>query len=148
MTTIRKGDTQIKVEKTAIVAEYNEQKGGVDTSDMMLYSYLDERRTIKYWKKVVFSIFSRMILNAYILYRHNTDGKTRLEFITDVIQAITTEWLALKRTARGTPSAEISINVSRIRIRKLKRVCSRKNGDPKRKSRIVCNKCNKGLHRV
>ena len=83
--------------------------GGVDTSDMMLYSYLDERRAIKYWKKAVFSIFSRMVLNAYILYQQNTDGriKTRLEFITDIIQSITTEWMAVKRTAHDTPLAEI-----------------------------------------
>ncbi|XP_046417424.1 piggyBac transposable element-derived protein 4-like [Neodiprion fabricii] len=156
-TTIRKRNAQIQVEKPAIVAEYNKHMGGVDTSDMMLYSYLDERRAIKYWKKVVFSIFSRMVLNAYILYRHNTDGKTktRLEFITDVIQSITTEWLALKRIAHDTPLAETSTNVPRIGVRKLPEklervcvVCSRKDGGPKRKSRTVCNKCNKGLHGV
>ncbi|KAK2578539.1 hypothetical protein KPH14_001279 [Odynerus spinipes] len=105
MTTIRKRNAQIQVEKAAIVAEYNKHMGGVDTSDMMQYSYLDERRAIKYWKKVVFSIFSRMVLNAYILYRNNTDGKTktRLEFITDVIQSITTEWCTETawKTAKG-----------------------------------------------
>lgn len=25
--------------------------GGIDTSDMVVYSYLNERRTVKYWKK-------------------------------------------------------------------------------------------------
>ncbi|XP_026482231.1 piggyBac transposable element-derived protein 4-like [Ctenocephalides felis] len=143
-TTIRKRNAQIQVEKPAIVAEYNKHMGGVDTSEMMLYSYLDERRAIKYWKIVVFSIFSRMVLNAYILYRHNTDGKTktRLEFITDVIQSITTEWLALKRIAHDTPLAKTSTNVPRIGVRKLPGklervwvVCSRKDGGPKRKSR-------------
>jgi hypothetical protein len=34
--------------------------GGVDTSDMMLYTYLDERRTLKYWKKVIFCVFARI----------------------------------------------------------------------------------------
>ncbi|CAK9832764.1 PiggyBac transposable element-derived protein 4 [Anthophora retusa] len=156
-TIIRKRNAQIEVEKPAIVAEYNKHMGGVDTSNMMLYSYLDERRAIKYWKKVVFSIFSRMVLNAYILYQQNTDGriKTRLEFITDIIQSITTEWMAEKRIGHDTPLAETSTNVPRIGVRKLPGklervcvVCSRKNGGPKRKSRTICNRCNKGLHGV
>lgn len=76
-TTIRKRNEQTQVERPAIVSEYNKHMGGVDTSDMMLYSYLDERRTLKYWKKVVFSILSRMVLNAYILYQENTDGEKK-----------------------------------------------------------------------
>lgn len=156
-TTIRKRNEQTQVEKPAIVNEYNKHMGGVDTSDMMLYSYLDERRALKYWKKVVFSIFSRMVLNAYILYQQNTDGgtKTRLEFITDIIQSITREWMTVKRIAPDRPLAETSTNVPRIGVRKLPErlervcvVCSRKDGGPKRKSRTICNRCNKGLHGV
>ena len=41
--------------------------GGIDTSDVMLYTYLDEKRTVKYWKRICFNIFSRMILNSYML---------------------------------------------------------------------------------
>lgn len=156
-TTIRKRNEQTQVEKPAIVSEYNKHMGGVDTSDMMLYSYLDERRAVKYWKKVVFSIFSRMVLNAYILYQQNTDGgtKTRLEFITDIIQSITREWMTVKRIANDRPLAETSTNVPRIGVQKLPGklervcvVCSRKDGGPKRKSRTICNRCNKGLHGV
>jgi hypothetical protein len=39
------------------------------SSDMMLYTYLDERRTVHNWKKVAFNIIDRMVLNSYILYR-------------------------------------------------------------------------------
>ncbi|KAI4487100.1 hypothetical protein M0802_012014 [Mischocyttarus mexicanus] len=97
-TSIIRRRNQRRVEKPAIVQDYNKYMGGIDVSDMMLYTYLDERRTLKFWKKVVFSIFSRMVLNACILYQLNTQGKvmTRLKFITSIIQSITTEWMAEK----------------------------------------------------
>ncbi|CAL7933000.1 unnamed protein product [Xylocopa violacea] len=96
---IRRRNQEMEVEKPALVHDYNKYMGGIDVSNMMVYSYLDERRTVKYWKKVVFSIFARVVLNAYILYPHNTEGKvmTRLEFITTIIQSITTEWMAEKK---------------------------------------------------
>jgi hypothetical protein len=35
--------------------------GGNDSSDMMLYTYLDERQTVCYWKKVAFNILARKL---------------------------------------------------------------------------------------
>lgn len=67
----RKRGTNEMVEKPDIILEYNRYMGGVDVADMMLYTYLDERRTVKYWKKVVFHIMSRMVVNSYILYCEN-----------------------------------------------------------------------------
>ncbi|PNF29783.1 hypothetical protein B7P43_G10690 [Cryptotermes secundus] len=49
---------QKTVKTPQIIQSYNKFMGGIDTSDMMLYSNIDERRTIKYWKKVCFNIFS------------------------------------------------------------------------------------------
>ena len=55
--------------------------GGVDQSDMMLYAYLDECKTLKFWKKL-FSLIGRMAVNAYILYLQNTaDRKLNQDFI-------------------------------------------------------------------
>ena len=36
------------INKPKTVLEYNKHMGGVDQHDMMLYTYLDERRTVKY----------------------------------------------------------------------------------------------------
>lgn len=39
--------------KQDVILDYNkliEGWGGVDVSDMMIYAYLDERRTVNYWK--------------------------------------------------------------------------------------------------
>lgn len=65
------------VNKPDVILEYNKYMGGIDISDMMVYAYMDERRTVKVWKKVVFSLFSRMILNAYILaYTRKMSNRT------------------------------------------------------------------------
>ena len=75
---------QKHVIKPSIVKSYNNFMGGVDASDAMLYSYLDERRTVKYWKKIAFNIFSRMILSSYIIYKQNLSAgcyaMSRLEY--------------------------------------------------------------------
>jgi hypothetical protein len=58
------GNPQIK---PTIVTSYNKFMGVIDYSDMMLYTYLDERQTVHYWKKVAFNIIARMTLNSYML---------------------------------------------------------------------------------
>jgi hypothetical protein len=66
--------------------------GGNDPSDMMLYTYLDERWTVHYWKKVAFNIIARMVLNSYILYMENYRGpgtlKTRYNYTVSIIASL------------------------------------------------------------
>ncbi|XP_067141752.1 piggyBac transposable element-derived protein 4-like [Centruroides vittatus] len=70
--------------KPQVVLSYNKFMGGVDTNDMMLYTYLDERRTRKSWKKVAFNIMARMMLNAYILFKENSRSRmTHQRFIQE-----------------------------------------------------------------
>lgn len=45
------GDAPLRIAKPKTVLDYNKYMGGVDTNDMMLYCYLDEQRTVRYWKK-------------------------------------------------------------------------------------------------
>lgn len=75
--TIRKNrhGREIHSTKPAIIQSYNAFMGGVDESNKMLYTYLDEQRTVKYWKRVAFNIISRMILNAYIIYKERVKIK-------------------------------------------------------------------------
>ncbi|XP_068085866.1 piggyBac transposable element-derived protein 4-like, partial [Anabrus simplex] len=54
--------------KPNVILDYNRYMGGIDTNDMMVYFYLDERRTLKFWKNVAFNIILRMVLNAYLMY--------------------------------------------------------------------------------
>lgn len=47
-----------------------QQKHGVDKSDKMLFVYTEEGKPLKY-QRVVFNVFGRMVLNAYVIYSIN-----------------------------------------------------------------------------
>lgn len=144
------GDAPLTREKPDVVLEYNKYMGGVDLSDMMLYAYLDERRTVKYWKKVTFNILHRMIVNAYIIYKQNipADKKpmTRHKFTVGIVNDLVEEHKANRN--RPTPSKG-PVGVSIIEENKEKDCCvcsDRKTPGGRKRSRTMCNKCLKGLH--
>jgi hypothetical protein len=64
--------------KPKIITSYNKPMGDIDSSDMILYTYLDERPKVHYWKKVAFNIIARMVLNCYILYKENYSGPGKM----------------------------------------------------------------------
>ncbi|KAG8294857.1 hypothetical protein J6590_093475 [Homalodisca vitripennis] len=80
-----------------MIDKYNMYTGGIDTSDQMLLCYLDERRTLKDWRKVTFNIMARMVLKViYLLYKENNGGKilSRYDYIAEIIDELADEWLA------------------------------------------------------
>jgi hypothetical protein len=60
--------------KPKIATSYNKHMGGIDSSDIMLYTYLDETQTVCYLKKVAFSSIDRIVLNSHTLYTENYRG--------------------------------------------------------------------------
>lgn len=40
-------------------------------SDMVVCTYLDEQRIVKFWKEMCFSILPWIVLNSYIIYKEN-----------------------------------------------------------------------------
>lgn len=68
--------------------------GRVNVSYQMLYTFLDDRKTLKYWKKVTFNIFGRMVLNSYILYKLNSSNPVSwLVFTVSIVEELSREWL-------------------------------------------------------
>ncbi|XP_014483551.1 PREDICTED: piggyBac transposable element-derived protein 4-like isoform X2 [Dinoponera quadriceps] len=134
--------------KPNIIHSYNNFMGGVDESDKMLYTYLDERRTLKYWKKVTFNIISRMVLNSYLLYKETVGRQaiSRLQYTSNIISKIEDEWT---RTRKDTciMKGEKPYGLEKLPGRNLRRciVCSTKNNVIKR-SNLICVGCKKGLH--
>ena len=75
--------------KPAIVATYNSIMGGVDTTDARLYTYLSERRTMKWTHKLVFNLIGRCVLNAYIIYKEHTSQRPiRHQFTVECVESL------------------------------------------------------------
>ena len=56
------------------VHQYNKYMGGVDLSDMRIYCFQDERRTIRWNIKVSFLLFGRTLLNSFLVYQRNSSS--------------------------------------------------------------------------
>ncbi|UYV65705.1 hypothetical protein LAZ67_3005186 [Cordylochernes scorpioides] len=57
---------------------YDSYMGGVDLNDQMLYTYMDERKGRKFYRKVILNIFHRALLNSFILYEQHTKDNPKL----------------------------------------------------------------------
>lgn len=146
--------------KPSMVLDYNKYMGGIDTFDMMLYSYLDERKTMKYWKKAAFNIFSRMVLNAYTIYKEtrinsNEKAMSRYKFVVSIIDSITEEWLqeSNQRPGASGDHPRRARGLEKLPEKKEKTcwVCSKggeayKKNAGRKRSRTVCTQCGEGCH--
>lgn len=145
--------------KPKIIANYNSYMGGIDHFDMMLYTYLDERRTVKYWKKVAFNIFCRMILNCYVMYKdncinHNVKPSSRYKFIVSIVESIAEEWFIYKNADHmpgggGDNSGPRSLEKIAGTAMKTCWVCTEKGQGYKtsrKRSRLACSRCKEGCH--
>ena len=89
------GDRAVR-SKPDVILEYNQSMGGVDQSDMMLYAYLNERRTVKYWKKVAFRTVNSMFVNAYIINKQNTNATrplTKYQLYVQAVESLVEDYL-------------------------------------------------------
>ncbi|KAL8567877.1 hypothetical protein ACOMHN_058999 [Nucella lapillus] len=99
-----------QVQKPKCVLKYNHTMGGVDMSDARLYTYLSERRTMKWTLKVAFSLFGRAVLNSYIIYRENTSDAmklTRYQFMIQVVEGLAGNYFPPKVVCGRRTAAEI-----------------------------------------
>ncbi|VDI35195.1 Hypothetical predicted protein [Mytilus galloprovincialis] len=134
--------------KPKLIEHYNTKMGGVDLADQLVSAYVDDRKTMKVREKVVFNLLQRMVTNAYILYKQNSDAPrlSRLSFLQSIIEDLAPRQQRL-------PNREP--NNARIRLRKIPNGkekdcsgCSDRNGwDGRKRTRTVCVRCGNGLHK-
>ena len=63
------------IRKPQIVLDYNKYMGGVDLSDFLTNKYADMRKSLKWYKKLIFHLNDLAVTNAYIVYRFVTKKK-------------------------------------------------------------------------
>ncbi|VDI78546.1 Hypothetical predicted protein [Mytilus galloprovincialis] len=139
--------------KPKMITEYNKFMGGVDLNDMLTSFYEDGRKSTKMWKKIVFNIIHRMVINAYILYQQNSDNaKSRLHFIQLLIDDLSEDHMTRNRVNIGVLNDEINNqNLRKLPERKEKDccICSVRNVPGGRKrSKHICVLCHKGVHKM
>ena len=79
--------------KPLMTMEYNKHMGGVDRVDQQLNSLKVLRKSFKWHKKLVFRLFSQVILNAHKVYQKVTgkNNVTFLKFLRELIVALVTQ---------------------------------------------------------
>ena len=77
------------IRKPQIVLDYNKYMGGVDLSDFLTNTYADMRKTLKWYKKLIFYLNDLAVTNAYIVYCVVTKKKVKhLNFVLDLIEQL------------------------------------------------------------
>ena len=54
--------------KPAVILDYNRVKGGIDLSDQMISFYSPARKSVKWYRKILFQCLSIAVLNSWVLY--------------------------------------------------------------------------------
>ena len=55
--------------KPLCIVDYISHMGGVDTADQIMKNYSLLRKTVKWWRKLFFYLFTTALTNAYLLHR-------------------------------------------------------------------------------
>jgi len=63
--------SRVDVDCPNIVREYNRNMGGVDLANMLLSSYRIDRRSKKYFNRIIYYLLGVWTPNAWIIYKHN-----------------------------------------------------------------------------
>ncbi|UYV60237.1 hypothetical protein LAZ67_1000515 [Cordylochernes scorpioides] len=125
---------------------YDSYMGGVDLNDQMLYTYMDERKGRKFYRKVILNIFHRALLNSFILYEQHTKDNPKLSrraFNYSVINELVKNHL--KPPVLPSTSQEV---LEKLPEKRESRCLECTKEGLKRRSRTICSKCKRGLHPV
>ncbi|XP_049875780.1 uncharacterized protein LOC126377510 [Pectinophora gossypiella] len=74
--------------KPVEVVDYNAHMSGIDKSDQMMAYYSSPKKTIRWYKKIIFHILDMMMWNAYYIYNKHCNNKMQmLEFRESIIRS-------------------------------------------------------------
>lgn len=70
------------------VVNYNENMGGVDRLDQMTAYYSSPRKTIRWYKKVLFHLLDMAVWNAFFLYKKYHPKSSFLMFRDSLVMSL------------------------------------------------------------
>nr|CAI5823607.1 unnamed protein product [Callosobruchus analis] len=73
---------QVKI-KPREISEYNNYMSGVDRCNQLTSYYSCPRKTIRWYKKIIFHLLDVTVLNAFIMYREKKNKKMRFAEFRD-----------------------------------------------------------------
>ncbi|OAF63971.1 hypothetical protein A3Q56_08323 [Intoshia linei] len=80
-----------EISKPHVILDYNRVKGGINLSDQLIEYYNFARKSIKWYRKIVFQLISISVLNSSIIYNnyYNLSLKMTLaEFSESIIKEL------------------------------------------------------------
>ncbi len=94
----RKGSSE-PMDVPCIITSYNKAMGGVDLGDQYLVYYAPGRKSMKWYRRVIWRLIDLAVLNAFIIYRerHVKAGRIRqLGFRLDLSKSLVQPYLHVK----------------------------------------------------
>ena len=142
-----------------MVYHYNHAVGGVDLADLYMVYYAIGRKSMKWYKRVVWRLIEMDIFNSFVVYRSHQppDERTReLKFLIDLANALVTPLLdrrndtillvisspTIPKRLIGKHFAYKSQSRGRCRVCGNKRSSGKKKGRKDTKTVNFCAKCN------
>lgn len=72
--------------KPRAIADYNGNMSGIDRVDQMIHYYSTPRKTIRWYKKVIFHIFDLCVWNSFFIYKKFHPRETFLQYRDAIIE--------------------------------------------------------------
>ena len=96
---------QEDVEKPVVICDYTSHMGAVDRSDHYCASYSFTRKTLRWWRKLLFWLIEVCMVNSFLLYKevHQLHEARHLRYRNNVIVQLVGE-IRNKDPNRGRPS--------------------------------------------
>lgn len=140
--------------KPKLIQNYNLFMGGADCSDKSVYHYTCSRPTTRYWKKIFMNLLEICLLNAYILYKKNTDKPLcRQDFMVSIVEELTkdnsgtpSQPLTMGESIPGSSGGDSQHSLQCLPDTKERLCAGCDEAGKKSKSRYWCPGCNCGVH--
>ena len=100
----------VPIVKPQVVHDYVKFMRGCDVSDQLVTSYTILRRSVKWWRKLLFHMFAVLVNNAYVLHRKFGSKAMQHEvFIENIVEYLITKSLS---TTTSIPSRKRGLAIA------------------------------------